>query len=167
VEAGFEDVIGGFESGLLGAFFEVVGQAVQGVGNNTGNGVIAQGEDLFDEWLAEFGLEIGSAIFGSLADDVESSESDLGVVTLEEVDDEFDDGFEFSHIVQEFTDLGKTHQSSMLISPVVLSNHLQNQVGEQRKSLLLVEGSDHTIDEAHTEPGVGVLRFSFNIFNIT
>jgi len=97
---------------------------------------------------------------------VESGKSDLGVFTLEEIDDELDDGVKFTHIVQEFTDLGKTHQGGVLVSPIVDLDHLQDQARKQRKDLL-VEGFDNTINETRAEPGGGVLGFSFNVFNIT
>jgi hypothetical protein len=100
---------------------------------------VVQGLD--ENWeylLAELFLEFLGHIVTNLTNAVEGSKSDLGIWVLQVSEHDWDHSRNVLDIVDVFTNLGESHQSSILVSPIrFVVDRIVNNRTEEWKALLL------------------------------
>mmetsp|Transcript_19732 Transcript_19732/g.24346 ORF Transcript_19732/g.24346 Transcript_19732/m.24346 type:complete len:472 (-) Transcript_19732:9-1424(-) len=97
-------------------------------------------------------LEVIGHVVGELANAVESSVSDLRVLVLQVLEDSGHHGSDLFDIVDVLTDLGESHDTSVLVAPVgVVGNGGLNELSDQGEHVGVTNASNKSVDGGLTE----------------
>lgn len=121
------------DNDVLGSTLEEVCEGSASMGLDSWHGVVQHLSKSWQDLLVEVFLEIFCHIVGHLPNAMKSSIADLGIRVLKVHNDYWDHRSYLLNVIEVFSDLTKGHQTSVLVSPVVVvGKSVLNKSAEKR-----------------------------------